>query len=42
MRRLAGDEELRLRLSERGLAAYRERASEAVLGRRWREILESA
>jgi glycosyltransferase involved in cell wall biosynthesis len=42
LRGLRGDEALRRRLSQGGLAAYREQASEAVLGRRWREILESA
>ncbi len=40
--RLAGDAGLRGALSEGGLAAYREQASEEVLGRRWRVILESA
>ncbi len=40
LRRLAGDAELRTRLSEGGLAAYRKRASEDVLGRRWRALLE--
>jgi glycosyltransferase involved in cell wall biosynthesis len=42
LRTLAGDEALRGRLSQGGLIAYREQASEAVLGRRWRRILESA
>jgi glycosyltransferase involved in cell wall biosynthesis len=40
--RLAGDEGLRTKLAEGGLAAYRAQASEEVLGRRWRAILESA
>ena len=38
--RLAGDPELRVRLSEGGLAAYRGQAGEDVLGRRWRALLE--
>ncbi|HEV8686789.1 MAG TPA: glycosyltransferase family 4 protein [Gaiellaceae bacterium] len=42
MVRLAGDERLRTSLAEGGLAAYRAQASEEVLGRRWREIVESA
>ncbi len=41
LRRLATDPELGPRLSAGGLAAYRERASEAVLGARWRALLES-
>jgi len=40
LRRLAGDPELTQRLSDGGLAAYREHASEDVLGRRWRGLLE--
>jgi glycosyltransferase involved in cell wall biosynthesis len=40
LRRLAADPELRRRLSEGGLAAYRSQASEEVLGRRWRGLLE--
>ena len=40
VRRLAADPELARRLGEGGLAAYREQASEDVLGRRWRELLE--
>jgi glycosyltransferase involved in cell wall biosynthesis len=40
VRRLADDAELRRRLSRGGRAAYEERASEAVLGRRWRGLLE--
>jgi glycosyltransferase involved in cell wall biosynthesis len=42
LRALAGDGALRQRLSQGGLDAYREQASEAMLGRRWRRILESA
>ena len=41
LRRLAGDRELALRLSAGGLAAYRERASEQVLGERWRKLIEA-
>ena len=41
LRRLAAKPELGPRLSAGGLAAYRERASEAVLGARWRALLES-
>jgi glycosyltransferase involved in cell wall biosynthesis len=40
MRRLHGDPALAERVAAGGLAAYRERAGEAVLGRRWRELLE--
>jgi glycosyltransferase involved in cell wall biosynthesis len=40
LRRLRDDPALRRRLSEGGRAAYEERASERVLGARWREILE--
>ena len=40
LRRLAADPGLGRRLGARGRALYRERASEEVLGRRWREILE--
>ena len=40
LRRLAGDTQLAQRLAEGGLAAYREHASEDVLGRRWRGLLE--
>ncbi|HEV2902904.1 MAG TPA: glycosyltransferase [Gaiellaceae bacterium] len=40
LRRLAGDPELARRLGAGGRYLYRERASEEVLGRRWREILE--
>jgi glycosyltransferase involved in cell wall biosynthesis len=39
--RLARDDDLARRLSEAGLAAYRARASEEVLGERWRDLLES-
>jgi glycosyltransferase involved in cell wall biosynthesis len=39
LRRLAADEELMRRLSIGGLAAYRERASEDVLGARWRNLI---
>ncbi|MGZ4379813.1 MAG: glycosyltransferase [Gaiellaceae bacterium] len=41
LRRLAAEPELGPRLSAGGLAAYRERASEAVLGACWHTILES-
>jgi len=40
VRRLAAEPELAERLAARGHALYRERASEAVLGGRWRELLE--
>jgi glycosyltransferase involved in cell wall biosynthesis len=40
LRRLAGDAELRQKLSAAGRAVYEERASEAVLGERWRGIIE--
>jgi glycosyltransferase involved in cell wall biosynthesis len=40
LRRLAGDAELAGTLAGGGLAAYREHASEEVLGRRWRALLE--
>jgi glycosyltransferase involved in cell wall biosynthesis len=40
LRRLAGDPELAARLAAGGLAAYREHASEQVLGRRWRALIE--
>jgi glycosyltransferase involved in cell wall biosynthesis len=42
LRRLASDDALRARIGEGGLAAYRRQASEEVLGRRWRAILERA
>jgi glycosyltransferase involved in cell wall biosynthesis len=41
LRRLAGDPALARRIGGGGLRAYRERASEEVLGRRWRALLES-
>jgi glycosyltransferase involved in cell wall biosynthesis len=40
LRRVAGDPETRKRLSKGGRAAYEAHASEDVLGRRWRELLE--
>ena len=40
VRRLAAEPELARRIGEGGLAAYRERASEEVLGARWRSLLE--
>jgi glycosyltransferase involved in cell wall biosynthesis len=40
VRRLASDAELAASLSEGGLRTYRERASEDVLGARWRELIE--
>jgi glycosyltransferase involved in cell wall biosynthesis len=42
LRRIAGDPELAQRLSAAGRAAYEASASEAVLGRRWRELVEQA
>jgi len=42
VRRLAEDDALSRRIGANGLAVYRERASEAVLGRRWRELVEGA
>ena len=39
VRRLAGDPELAGRLSAGGRARYRERASEDVLGARWRALI---
>jgi glycosyltransferase involved in cell wall biosynthesis len=42
LRRLAGDDALAQRLSAGGRAAYEEHASEAVLGLRWRELVEGA
>lgn len=42
VRRLRDDRELAQRIAGGGLAAYRERASEEVLGRRWRRLLERA
>jgi glycosyltransferase involved in cell wall biosynthesis len=41
LRRLTDDPALAGRLAERGLAVYRERASEEVLGRRWRSLIEA-
>jgi glycosyltransferase involved in cell wall biosynthesis len=41
VRRLAGDEGLARRLGAGGLEAYRSQASEGVLGRCWRRLLES-
>jgi len=38
--RLCGDRGLAQRVGDGGLAAFREHASEEVLGRRWRELLE--
>jgi glycosyltransferase involved in cell wall biosynthesis len=40
LRRLAGDSALQNGLSVGGLSAYQARASEAVLGRQWREVIE--
>ena len=40
--RLANDPALAEALSEGGLAAFREHASEDVLGERWRTLLEGA
>ena len=40
VRRLATDAGLGRRIGEGGLAAYREHASEAVLGERWRGLVE--
>jgi glycosyltransferase involved in cell wall biosynthesis len=42
VRRLAGDESLAARLAAAGRATYEARASEVVLGARWRELLEQA
>jgi glycosyltransferase involved in cell wall biosynthesis len=42
VRRLAEDDALTRHIGAGGLAAYRQRASEAVLGRRWRELVEGA
>ncbi len=42
LRRLASDDALRARIAEGGLSAYRRHASEDVLGRRWRAILDRA
>ena len=40
VRRLADDVELARAIGDGGLAAYREHASEAVLGERWRGLVE--
>jgi glycosyltransferase involved in cell wall biosynthesis len=40
VRLLASDAELAARIGEGGLAAYREQASESVLGERWRGLVE--
>jgi len=40
VRRLADDNGLARRLGNQGLAVYREHASEAVLGERWRGLVE--
>ena len=40
LRRLAADEALARRIGAGGRAAYEREASEAVLGRRWRELIE--
>jgi glycosyltransferase involved in cell wall biosynthesis len=40
LRRLANDPALARRIGDGGLQAYRERASEAILGRRWRALIE--
>ena len=40
VRRLAADTELARAIGAGGLAAYREHASEAVLGERWRGLVE--
>ena len=40
VRRLADDGALARRIGDEGLAAYREHASEAVLGERWRGLVE--
>jgi len=42
LRRLAQEPELAKKLSAGGRAAYEAHASEAVLGRRWRELVEGA
>jgi glycosyltransferase involved in cell wall biosynthesis len=41
LRRLAGDETLRMRIAARGREVFLERASRRVLGERWRSLLES-
>jgi glycosyltransferase involved in cell wall biosynthesis len=40
VRRLADDAALARRIGDGGLAAYQESASEAVLGERWRGLIE--
>ena len=40
LRSLAADPALARRLGKKGLSTYRERASEDVLGRRWRRLIE--
>jgi glycosyltransferase involved in cell wall biosynthesis len=40
LRRVAADDELARRIGAAGHQVYRERASEDVLGRRWRTLLE--
>jgi len=40
VRRFAQDPELARRIAEGGLRAYRARASERVLGERWRTLIE--
>jgi glycosyltransferase involved in cell wall biosynthesis len=42
LRRLANEDGLAARLAAAGRATYEERASEPVLGRRWRELIEGA
>ncbi len=42
LRRLAADPILAGKLSDKGQATYRKHASEDVLGRRWRDLLEEA
>jgi glycosyltransferase involved in cell wall biosynthesis len=42
LRRLAAEPETARRIALAGQAVYRERASEEVLGRRWRAIVEEA
>ena len=40
LRTAAGDRDLLARIAQEGRRAYEERASEDILGRRWREVLE--
>ena len=40
LRTAAGDRGLLARIAQEGRRVYEERASEDVLGRRWREVLE--